>query len=61
MKEIPRHKTIPVFLLSDADVRAGFEWGTTGRLSGQFNPPLLILLQWGTVSQSHNPSDRHRV
>ena len=24
----------------DGQARAGYEWGTTGRLSGQFNPPL---------------------
>ena len=24
-----------------ADIRTGFAWGTTGRLSGQFNPSLL--------------------
>ena len=29
-----------IVVLVDVNVGAGFEWGTTGRLSGQFNPRL---------------------
>ena len=36
--------------LNDISVGAGFEWGTTGRLSGQFNPRLLP-----TLNPAHIP------